>query len=90
MKNIVLGIFATLLAGVGFFFIINAFFSPLKVIKGKKKYKKLIINGLIGTLMLFCFGLIIIYFFSLQDFGNNIENLENKKIIEDLPDISQY
>ncbi|KKL11040.1 hypothetical protein LCGC14_2549820, partial [marine sediment metagenome] len=42
MKNIIFGIFAFLLAVVGFVFIINAFFSPLKVIKGKKKYKKII------------------------------------------------
>ena len=90
MKNIVLGIFAILLAGAGFFYIIKAFFSPLKIIKGKKKYKKIIISCLIGSLLLFSFGLIIIYFFSLQDSGNNIENLDNKKIIEDLPDISQY
>ena len=90
MKNIIFGIFAFLLAVVGFVFIINAFFSPLKVIKGKKKYKKIIIKGLIGTLMLFGFGLIIIYLFSLQNSEKDKGNLKEEKIIESIPDISQY
>lgn len=90
MKNIILGIFAIVLSGGGFYFIINSFFTPLKIIKGKKKYKKLIIKCFLGVLMLFVSGLIIIYFVSLQDSGKDKGNLKKEEIIEELPDISQH